>query len=278
MKKILVSTDFSNNSKSAIRFAIHWATMQKLELVFIYVLHVTRPAQWTDEYFEKYSETEKKLFLSKMEKFIAAIYKKMNVAPGKYSCTVTSGISADVMINDYCTLNPGIDCVCISTRGAGRFEKFFGTNTGNLITNSVVPVFAIPKVYRVSKMNKVLFASDFFNYDTELQKVIAFALPLKAKIDVLHFTLPDEMLVDEKSIETASRKKYTYGLTVHLEKKDLLHSLIQNLRKQVAAKKPSVVIMFTHRQRTVFQKIFFSSKAEQLSFNLTAPLLVFKKG
>ena len=162
MNKILVSTDFSDNSKSAIRFAIHWATIQKLELVFIYVLHIIRPAQWTDGYFEQYSEEEKKHSLSKMEKFIAGIYKKMNVLPDKYSCVVIPGISADVMINDYCRTNPDIDCICISTRGAGRFTKFFGTNTGNLITNSIVPVFAIPKVYRVSKMNKVLFAADFF--------------------------------------------------------------------------------------------------------------------
>ena len=33
MKKILAPTDFSVNSKSGLRFAIHWATQQKMELL-----------------------------------------------------------------------------------------------------------------------------------------------------------------------------------------------------------------------------------------------------
>lgn len=40
MKRILVSTDFSENSKSGIRLAIHWASQQNLELIFIHVLHI----------------------------------------------------------------------------------------------------------------------------------------------------------------------------------------------------------------------------------------------
>ena len=40
MKKILVTTDFSAASKSAIRFAIQWSTQQKLQLVFMHVLYI----------------------------------------------------------------------------------------------------------------------------------------------------------------------------------------------------------------------------------------------
>jgi hypothetical protein len=39
-------------------------------------------------------------------------------------------------------------------------------------------------------------------------------------------------------------------------------------------RKPSVLIMFTNQQRTFFQKLFLSSKAEELSFQAKVPLLV----
>jgi nucleotide-binding universal stress UspA family protein len=276
MKKILVPTDFSVNSKKGIRFAIHWASRQKLELVFIHLLHMLRPANWTDPYIAKNAEEEEKLCRTKFEIFVAGMYRYLNMKPGKYSIVIVQGISADTGIMDYCRKNKDIDYICISTHGAGKFNRIFGTNTGNLITKSEVPVLAIPKTYRVADIKNVLYASDLSNYEEELKKVVDFAMPLKASIDVLHFTWPDEITA-EKKIASALKQQYKYGLQIHLEKNDALHSLIQNLQNQIRIWKPSVVIMFTNQDRTFFQKLFLSSKAEEFSFQARVPLLVFNK-
>lgn len=277
MKKILVPTDFSTNSKNGVRFAIHWATQQKLDLVFIHVLHVLRPTRWSDSVFEKYMIEEIERCKVKLEKYIHAIYKKMNVNPGNHSFEIIQGIGADVSLLDYCRRNKTIDYICICTRGAGKLSRIFGTNTGNLITKSEVPVLAVPGNYRVAPIRKVMYASDFRNYTEELKKVIEFSLPLKAKIDVLHYTWPHEFFLDKDSIETELKKQYSYGIKLHLEKNDAVQSLIQNLQSQVRIKKPSVVIMFTKRNRTFFEKIFLSSKSEELSFKTKVPLLVYNK-
>jgi nucleotide-binding universal stress UspA family protein len=277
MKKILVPADFSVNSKSGVSFAINWATRQKLELIFIHVLHILRPTQWTDVYFEKHAEQEEKTCRTKFEKFIGGIYRNMNVKPGKHSFAIIQGISADITILDYCSKNKDIDNICISTRGAGKFKKIFGTNTGNLITKSAVPVLAVPKTHKVADIKNILYAADFRNYPVELKKVVDFALPLKASIEVLHFAWPDEINLDEKTMEAAVKKQYKYGLKIHFEKNDAVHSLIQKLQNQISLRKPSVVIMFTDQQRTFYQKLFLSSKAEELSFQAKVPLLVFSK-
>lgn len=277
MKKILVPTDFSVNLKTGIRFAIHWATQQKMELVFMHVLHILKPTRWTDSFFAKFAEKEEKIYRTKFEKFIAGIYSNMNVKPGRHSFVIVQGISADITILDYCRKKKDIDYISISTRGAGKFKKLFGTNTGNLITKSPVPVLAVPKIYKVADVKNILYAADFRNYSAELKKVVDFALPLKAAIEVLHFTWPDEITFDENTIEAAYNKQYKYGLKIHFEKNDVSHSLIQNLQNQIRIRKPSVVIMFTNQQRTFFQKLFLSSKAEELSFQAKVPLLVFNK-
>jgi nucleotide-binding universal stress UspA family protein len=272
MKKVLVTTDFSVNSKSGIRYAIRWAAVQKLELVFVHVLHVLRGTKWTDTYYEQYSKEEEKLCSIKLQKFISGIYSAMKMKPDRHSFVIIQGISADISILDYCSKNHNIDYICISTHGAGNLKRILGTNTGNLITKSSVPVLAVPASYRFSGIKQVMFAADLNNYEMELKKVIDFALPLKASIEVLHFSWPGE-----KKIGTASAKKYKYGITVHYEKSDAVHSLIENIQLQIQIRKPSLVIMFTNQQRTFFQKIFLSSKAEELSFKTKVPLLVYNK-
>lgn len=277
MKKILVPTDFSANSKSGIRFAIHWSRQQPLELVFIHVLHILKPTRWSDSTFEKYAIGEENKWKVVFEKYITGIYRNMKVKPDKHSIVIIRGVSPSISILDYCRKNGNFDYICISTRGAGKFQKIFGTNTGNLITKSQVPVMAIPKSYKIADVKSVLYATDFHNYPAELKKVYDFARPLKATIDVLHITWPNEIVFDEKTMEAAFKKQYKYGLRIHIEKKDVVHSLIQNLQNQIRKRKPSVVILFTNQQRTFFQKLFLTSQAEDLSFNLSVPLLVFSK-
>ena len=106
------------------------------------------------------------------------------------------------------------------------------------------------------------------------QKIV---LPLKATTEILHFTRPDEIIFDEKIIETAFNKKYKHGLKKRFEKNDAIQSLIENLQSQIRKTKPSVVTMFINQQRALFDKIFLSGKAEELSFETKVPLLVFNK-
>lgn len=277
MKKILVPTDFSVNSRAGVRFAIRWANKQKLELVFVHVLAVLRVTSWSDSFFAKYAAEEEEICRRKFEKFITGIYRKMNVRPGKHSLLIIQGISADITILDYCRKNKGFDFICISTRGAGRFKKIFGTNTGNLITKSEIPVLAVPQNYKATDVKSVLYAADLRNYTSEIKKVIDFAQPLKTKIGVVHFYWPEEVLIDEETIEAAFKKQFKYGFKLHFEKIDGTHSLIESLQDQIRLLKPSVVVMFTNQKRTTFQKLFVSSKSEALSFRLKVPLLVFNK-
>ena len=277
MKKVLVPTDFSANSKSGIRFALQWANQENIELVFIHVLHILRASRWTNTYFIKYAEQEELLCNEKFEQHIEGVLNKFTGKIPTYSKVVIQGISPDVSIMDYCRKHNDIDYICISTRGAGKVERIFGTNTGSLITRSEVPVMAIPKNYKVSKIEKVMYASDFKNYDEELTKVVKFVKPLKASLEVLHFSWPNENDIDPKKLETEAKNKHQYKVNILFESNTALNSTLTNIKNQIAAKKPSVLVMFTQQNRSFFQKIFQPSKTEQLSFQLKLPLLIFNK-
>jgi nucleotide-binding universal stress UspA family protein len=277
MKKILVPTDFSENSKAGLRFALQWSTVEKIELVFVHVLHIPRQLQWTDAHFSMYSEKEKETYKEKLEKFVSDVYRTLNIQQGKCSWIIIDGFSPELAILDYCKHRGDIDFICISTLGAGGLKKMLGTNTGNLITKSKVPVIAIPVDYKIKPFTSLMYAADFHNYKKEFKQVVKFARPLKIPVDILHFAWPDEAIPDREIIESGIKKEFRYPAKLHIEKCDATHSLVENLQKQIEVSKPSVAVMFTDQGRTLFQRVFLSSKAEQLSFNLKVPLLVFNK-
>jgi len=277
MKKILVPTDFSEHSTAGLRFAIQWSTVEKIELVFIHVLHISKLPQWTDAYFLQHSENEKKKYKERLEKFVSDVYERMGRKQEKYSCVVIEGFSADVAILNYCRHRSDIDFICIATRGAGRLKRLLGTNTGNIITKSNVPVIAIPENYQPRAFERLIYAADFHHYKQELGKVVNFARPLKMPVEIVHFSWPDEARLDKEIIESGVNKEFGYPVRLHIEQNDAVHSVVQNLEKQIEVLKPSIAIMFTNQNKSLFQKIFLSSKAEQLSFELKIPLLVFNK-
>ncbi len=277
MINILVPTDFSDNSKAGLRFAMYWSFRQPVKLIFIHIFHAKMSPLSTDEENIKLIEIESKRLKNKLNLHILSLYTTLGIKPGKFSSVVRQGISADLSILDYCRENDRINYICISTRGAGNVNKSFGTNTGNLITKSDVPVLAIPKKYRHRKLKSLLYTSDLLNCDAELREVLIFARPLKINIKMLHILLPEESSPDKKTLEKALRKKFRYDMEVVIKKDNIKKSIRENLEEQIKLYKPSLLALSTDQNRSFFQKLFYPSKAEQLSFTTSVPLLTFPK-
>ncbi len=280
MNKILVPTDFSANSVAGLRFAIKLAAKSNAELVFAHIMHPKRPFDASDaeeEHFAAIRTATEEKARKELEKFIKRVYRQQKQEPQQYSLLLLEGVRPAATLVDYCNKHGDVDYICISTRGAGKMEKLFGSNTGNLITRSPVPVIAVPKNYRVKPLKNVLYATDFKNYEEELKKVTAFAGPLGAKIEVLHFISAYALIPEKKHIEEQAAEDLGYHLKVHFEITDVMRPLATNLKKQVEAVKPSVLILFTNQNRNFFQKLFSPGVSEALSFEASVPLLVFNK-
>lgn len=273
MKTILVPTDFSENSKAGLKFALNWSQIEDLKLVFIYVVNVTRNHESTEQEFQHHFSHEMKIAKEKLDDFLVNTFENFGLKPSHYSTEIVEGFSADIAILGYCEAHPKINYICISTRGAGGLKKMLGTNTGNLITNSEVPVIAVPQDYNGAELKKVLYASDLKDYDLEIKKVIDFAKPLKAEIEILHFSWPYEELTKNNTFE----RDYDYGFKLSFPSHNVTQKLIDNLHDEIKEKNPSVFIMFTNQDKNFWERIFSPSKTEQLSFEIEVPMLVFRK-
>lgn len=276
MLKILATTDFSTNSKAGIRFAIQLASQQASEITFFHSYHIMKPTIWDEKTFNSYEKSEAVKIKSKLEKFVADIYKSMDCSPAKVHYIISSSFITDSNIMKYAS-DHNFDLITISRRGNSKVKKFFGTNTTNLIQHSKVPVIAVPHNYKASKINTVLYASDLANLKEEMDQVVAFSKPLGLDIELLHMNYPSDTDNNVQVIEEVIKKYPKAHISYRLENIDLIYNLVNNLEKVIKKTKPSILIMFTDQSLGFFEKLFLSSSTAELSLGASVPLLVFKK-
>ncbi|TRX33211.1 universal stress protein [Flavobacterium sp. ZT3R18] len=276
MDKILVTTDFSSNSKAALRFAIQLASQHKFELTFFHSYYIANLTSLSNPAFADYERKESNKIQKKLNQFVESVYRDMDVVSINKKCVINSAVLTDSNIREYAQENR-FNFICISTRGSGKLKKIFGTNTSSLIAHSIVPVIAVPHNYSRSEIKSVIYASDLVNLENELEKVIDFTKPLKAKVEILHFNYPAEITTNKNTIDQLVKKNSRHNIKLHIENVNLADSLISNIEAVIKRSKPSMMIMFTQQNRSFFDKIFFSSNSANYSFNAKVPLLVFNK-
>ncbi len=238
---------------------------------------VLRMTDWSDQQFEAFLRAERTLYSRRLRKVADQVCRPRNVSKENYSIEVLEGGGADITLTELGGKHAGIDLICMSTRGAGKFKKLFGIHTGNVILRSDIPVVAVPASYRAKPIERILYATDLADYASEISRVLEVTRALKAEVIVVHFPQPGEARLNPALANKIWQKEYGYPVKLHYETPDPDLSIADNLQIAIRKLKPSLVVMFTDRKRTLFQRIFYPSQTENLSFQLKVPLLVMGK-
>lgn len=273
MKTLLVTTDLSANSKSAIKFAVQFAMQTNAQLIFYYVADVTKPTSWTDSHYANYQKEMSDRYRPQIQKIVEDA-----VGSTLRNAVYAVGMSLNVVEEIIrAAKSYRADFICMSTRGAGKVKKLFGTNASAIITTSPIPVIVVPKRYKPEAIKNIFFACDFANVDQEMKQVKAFAEDLKANVDVYHFDymidLPETKARLQKKAEKYSGKRIEF----HFHKQQIEDSLDEHLQKFIKTEKPSLVVLFTKQDRKWYDRLLLPSEATEMSFHLNLPLLTYKK-
>lgn len=276
MKKILVTTDFSANSRSALYFAIQLASETECSLTFFHCYNLMTPTSWNGKVLESFEKSQTHKIEMKLKRLVESIYKISSLKRGVYKCVISRSLSPEKNIIDYAEKNE-YDFICMSRRGSAVHKNIFGTITSRLISKSLIPVIAVPPNYRREKITKVLYASDLTNLEKEVKLVIDFIKPLNAKLELLHFKVPSDVYLDRNIIEKASKKFFGYPVNIHLRDFNFSESLVKNLDRVINSSRPSITIMFTHQHRDFFDRLFLPGVTPSYAFKARVPLLIFPK-
>ncbi|MGF1669643.1 MAG: universal stress protein [Balneolaceae bacterium] len=178
--RILIPTDFSENSKVALQYGISLASELKGEII---LLHVIEPpynfATSVDNILHKLKENANNL----LNEWVKESARRKKV---KIDTVLETGMTTSSILDLVQTRN--IDLVVMGSKGETGFAKIlFGSITADIMLHSPVPVLAIPVLKDEFEMDRILFATDLRKNDIDnLQKVIKLAELFNSQIDVLH--------------------------------------------------------------------------------------------
>ena len=269
MKKLLVTTDFSNISRAGIRFAIQFASQTPCELIF-YSANTKILEDNIDNYYKKTTQDYK------LKKFILSIYKTTKKEVGKAEFITENHTHVDKSIIAYAQKR-NADYICINTSGPGIFNQLIGTTASKLITTSPIPIIVVPYTYRMKPINLLLYASDIAKLGVELPFVKKFAALFAADIAVYHY---DELLDQGNFKEDFNKIAQNYQsdkVSFNFKKLNIEYSLLNHLEVDIRTIRPSMVVMFTNQNRDWYERHFLSSKTKEFGYDTNTPILVFRK-
>jgi len=274
MQKILVTTDYSTNSKAGVRFAIQFASQSPAEIIFYHVHEGVADNNWNPK--KKNENPDHDLRLEKLQKFISSIYTSSDLPLVKFRCIVEVGFDTNNMILNFaqqCKAN----YICISTRGGGTLKKLLGTTTSALIEKSTTPVLVVPKTYRIKPINEIWYSSDLANLKSELNTVQKFAAPFSADVHVYYYDYMAEVEEIMDRLNKLAAKFVSKGTFFHFRKMKIDKSISEHLQNDMTNHKPSIVVLFTKQNRSWIDRLFYRNNTKEVTFDAKTPLLVLKK-
>ena len=275
MKTILVPTDFSETGTNAVNYAAELAELTKSKLVLLHVYHVPVIIPNAVDVAEDIQLEEKS---NEQLKLIAeSITKK----PGKIlqvEYLSTPGFASDEIIELSKEKNCDLIVMGAQRARAGDINKFFGSNTVEVMKRSQCPVLIIPDKAKFQKIDKILFAADYIVIKNE--SVFDPLLEIAALFDseILVFNMDDsrvhptfaEVVEEEAKLEYTFRNlKHSYWFSEHKNIVDAIN--------QFADANHAVMITMIKRHHNLFREIFAESTTKQMTFCPHFPLLILQE-
>lgn len=271
MKKIVLPTDFSENAKNAIEYAIAMFSYDNVEYILLNV------------YSEPHSSTDmlvsvKDLLEKTSRKSLKEEYEYFN---NKFSQNLLNmrqhsecGELSDVINNLVETEN--IDFVVMGTKGATGLQKILvGSNTHDVVNKAKCPVLAIPEKIKYTPPYRIAFATDYEELENKyvLHPLAELANQYRSKLMIVNIYNIGENIIN---VEQAAE-----GIQLHYMLKNIPHQFFGISHKNIATgidqfvhKHKVDLLAMIARQHNFFNRLFHDSTTKQLAMLTDIPLLV----
>ncbi|WP_378187623.1 universal stress protein [Aquimarina sp. W85] len=280
MKKILIPTDFSENSWSAIVYAV--AFFKKSTCTF-YLLHIT-PTEGiiVDEPLFTVENNKDAILVdstttnakAKLDELLKRIDKlplntKHTFKPLVEFVFFVDGIRKHVV-------DKHIDYIVMGTKGASNaLQRTIGSNTGDVITKVKCPVLIIPENARYSRPKEIAFPTDYnINYKAKVVDTLTqLLLDKKAALRVLHVAKKEEKLSDNQLINKNFLDQQLGNAIPHSFHFLSNPNIEQAVQCFIESRDINMITMVA-KNLNFFQRILFQPLVEEISYHIDIPFLV----
>jgi nucleotide-binding universal stress UspA family protein len=275
MKKIILPTDFSDNSWNAIKYALQYF---KETACHFYLLNTYTPIIYQVEYMEIGTaqfgliDSMKDTSNEGLKNIKNKIDKEFKNP--KHSFTEISSFNTLTAELSEQTSNNGVDYIVMGTKGAtGAAEILFGSNTMHVIKNAKCPVLAIPSDFSFEKPLEILFPSD---YEIEFQKehiqpIMHVANTFHSRVNIMNASFGYEL----SEYQESNKKKLEdfFKKTAHIFH-NVSNQTVEDAIAKFQLKNRINLLVMINNKRSFFENLFFRSTINHIGFHLNIPFLV----
>ncbi|QAA80520.1 universal stress protein [Aequorivita sp. H23M31] len=275
MRKILIPTDFSENSLNAIKYATELFKHGPCE---IYLLHAFSDAvyeakiQYDELDFEDLRIRTLKATEESLEVLQIQVLEHSPNPKHCLHCIAEFGMLVDA-VNDVVE-KENIDVVVMGTKGETGDKKItFGSNTLQVIKYVKCPVLAVPDVYEDVHPRHILFPTDFLlpYKRRELKMLATISKNFASKIEFLYVSkFPGLSLrqKDNKSFLEASLAENQFHFT---QTSDM--DITSAINKYIDENPVDMLVMVNTRH-SYLENILYQSTIEKIGLQIDIPFLV----
>lgn len=273
--KILLPTDFSENSWNAIKYALQ--LFRKKEATF-YILNVYTPLLYNLEYLasgqtiydlDDTSKKQSEIQLKDLKKQIAKEFKN----PLHKIKTISTFNELIPGIKNVVE-NEKIDFIVMGTKGAtGAKEILFGSNTIHTLKNATCPLLAIPQDFEFKNVENILFPTDYhIMYESsQINSILDIVEMDNAQLNILHVS---------SGYELSERQQFNQAILSSFlnEVNSIYHDVPDNDLEEAINEfqvnhKIDLLVMINNKH-SFFENILFRSTVKQIGFHIKIPFLV----
>lgn len=269
MKTVILATDFSDNSKNAIRYAINLLGKEGIHYLLINTYQeISVGTSVAVSMLDLLRDESIKGVAKVREELIEEFGESLDIESRTYYGNMAKTINnlADERQVDYAV---------VGTRGASGLDVFImGSNTLEAVTSIKVPLLVIPIHTQYQPTKKIALAADYQHLDdlTLLNSMTFIANRQDAGIEIIHVQNDDH---------TGTIEDATEGLDIHNVVLDFDHkySTVQNenviagIDSFVKDNDIQMLTMIT-RKRAFFERLFHKSVTKGIAKLADIPLLV----
>jgi len=271
MKTILVPTDFSDHALFALKVAASIARKLNAKINLVHVYNLPSAGIEPYHYYDKFYKEMKDNASEQLNKLEGLEFLK--------DITVEKHLITDMLMWEIATTESfkNADLIVMGSHGESGFNKvFIGSNTEKIVRLADIPVLTIKNELDDFVINKMVFASNFFEESYAVfEKIKFFADLYSAHIELLKVITPKDFEptpVSLKLMEDFTKKFNLSNYTVNIYNATGIEQGIIDFSEEIKA---DLIAIETHG-RTGFAHLINGSLAEDIVKHEQKPVLSIK--
>jgi nucleotide-binding universal stress UspA family protein len=274
LKKIIHSTDFSENASKAFDFAVALSEKFDAELILLHIgeLPTIMNSPSSAGTFSEMEQMDKDSIVKQLQQYAATKLKhtgnnnKIQFQARLSNSTIKGVVEA---INE-----TNADLVVIGSKGQSKLkEVIMGSTSRGLVSKSSCPVLIIPEKALYKEITQIVYATDFNRNDiATLKRLVSFAQLFNAKIDVLHIFNSDPVNNAEMTnfkqhlMEQVKYANLEYTTRVSDNVAETLAGYLQDTRTDL-------LVMFEKENSGIINQLFHKDMVKQFAIHTNIPLM-----